>query len=83
MKKLFGVIAIATIAAAASWNFCQNQNEVELSDLALENIDALANPEYPTISGFNDKVVHKTWNTNFTPPRIQTSCYEGGTQVCA
>ena len=45
MKKLFGVIAIAAIAAAAGWNFCQNQDKVELSDLALANIEALARNE--------------------------------------
>ncbi|MCS2892390.1 NVEALA domain-containing protein [Parabacteroides faecis] len=42
MKKLFGVIAIAAIAAAAGWNFSQSQNTIKLSDLALANIDALA-----------------------------------------
>lgn len=45
MKKLFGVIAIAAIAAAAGWSFCQNQDKVELSDLALANIEALARNE--------------------------------------
>lgn len=45
MKKLFGVIAIAAIAAAAGWNFCQSQNEMELSDLALANVEALARDE--------------------------------------
>lgn len=44
MKKLFGVIAIAAIAAAG-WNFSQSQNEVELSDLALANVEALADNE--------------------------------------
>lgn len=45
MKKIFGIIAIAAIAAATGWNFSQNQNEVELSDLALANVDALAHDE--------------------------------------
>lgn len=45
MKKLFGVIAIAAIAAAAGWNFCQSQDEMELSGLALVNADALATCE--------------------------------------
>lgn len=44
MKKLFGVIAIAAIAAAG-WSFIQSQNEMELSDLALANIEALASNE--------------------------------------
>lgn len=45
MKKLFGIIALAAIAAAAGWNFSQNQNEVEMSDLALANVEALARGE--------------------------------------
>ncbi len=45
MKKLLGIIAIAAIAAAAGWNFSQSQNEVELSDLAQANIEALARGE--------------------------------------
>lgn len=45
MKKLLGIIAIAAVAAAAGWNFNQSQNEVEMSDLALANVEALANGE--------------------------------------
>ncbi|RHR91211.1 NVEALA domain-containing protein [Parabacteroides sp. AF14-59] len=45
MKKLFGIIAIAAIAATAGWNFCQSQDDMELSDLALANVEALARGE--------------------------------------
>ena len=38
-KKIIGVIAFAAIAAAG-WNYQQNKNEVQLSDL--ENVEALA-----------------------------------------
>ena len=41
-KKIFGVIAFVAIAAAAGWNYQQNKQEVELSDLALANVEALA-----------------------------------------
>ena len=44
-KKIIGVIAFAAIAVAAGWNYQQNKQEVELSDLALENIEALARDE--------------------------------------
>ena len=44
-KKFFGVIAFVAIAAAAGWNYQQNKQEVELSDLALENVEALARGE--------------------------------------
>ena len=41
-KKIFGVIAFVAIATAAGWNYQQNKQEVELSDLALANVEALA-----------------------------------------
>ena len=45
MKKFFGIMAIAVVAAAAGWHYNQSQNELELSDLALANIEALASNE--------------------------------------
>lgn len=45
MKKLLGIIALVAIATVVGWNFSQNQNEVELSDLALANVEALARNE--------------------------------------
>ena len=47
-KKMLGIIAFAAIAAVAGWNYNQNLNkidDVELSDLVLENVEALANGE--------------------------------------
>ena len=44
-KKIFGAVLIAAMAVAAGWNFNQNKNEVELSDLALANVEALAQSE--------------------------------------
>ena len=44
-KKIFGVALIAAMAVAAGWNFNQSKNEVELSDLALANVEALAQGE--------------------------------------
>ena len=46
--KILGVIAFVAIAAAAGWNYQQNTNEVQLSDLALENAQALARGESGT-----------------------------------
>ena len=46
--KILGVIAFVAIAAAAGWNHQQNTNEVQLSDLALENAEALARGESGT-----------------------------------
>lgn len=70
-KKLFGVIAFVAIAAVAGWNYQQNTNEVELSDLALANVEALAACEQ-TVGGtcwWNDAGFSK--------------CCEGGWYGCA
>ena len=37
-KKMLGVIAFAAIAIIAGWNYNQNKNNVNLSDLALNII---------------------------------------------
>ena len=47
MKKYILSIAVVTTAAIAGWNYQQNQQRMELSDLALENIEALASGELP------------------------------------
>lgn len=45
MKKyIISMMAVATVAIAG-WNYQQNK-EVELSDLAMENVEALANEEW-------------------------------------
>ena len=49
-KKIFGVALIAAMALAAGWNLKKRKNEVELSDLALANVEALARYE-----GQNDR----------------------------
>ena len=77
-KKILGVALIAAMAVAAGWNFNQSKNEVELSDLALANVEALASGEYPEISGWNNYIVYKSWNGG----GIQTTCTSGGSNVC-
>ena len=44
-KKIFGAVLIAVMAVAAGWNYQQNKQSVELSDLAMANVEALADPE--------------------------------------
>ena len=54
MKKiLFSVAVIATVAIA-DWNYQQNK-EVELSDLAMENVEALAQGEIENYYNFKLK----------------------------
>jgi hypothetical protein len=40
-KKIFSFIVVAAIALAAGWNIHQSRNNI-LSDVALENVEALA-----------------------------------------
>lgn len=41
-KKILGIIAVVAIAAIAGHNIYTSQNDVKLSDLAMANIEALA-----------------------------------------
>lgn len=42
VKKVMGVIGVVAVCAVAGWNYQQSEQEVELSDLALANVEALA-----------------------------------------
>ena len=43
MKKIiFSVAVLAAIALGSGWYIAQSENEVNLSDLALSNVEALA-----------------------------------------
>ena len=44
-KHIIGIIAFAAIAVAAGWGYIQNKQNVELSELVLANIEALATGE--------------------------------------
>ena len=44
-KKVMYAVACVALAAVAGWNYQQSQQESELSDLTLENIEALASGE--------------------------------------
>lgn len=44
-KKILGATIMAAIAFIAGWNISQSNNDVNLSDLTLENVEALASGE--------------------------------------
>lgn len=44
-KKIVSLCAIAIVAVAAAFGVSKNANELELSDLALANVEALADDE--------------------------------------
>lgn len=74
MKKLFGIIVIATIAVAANWNFNNSKNEVNLSDLTLANIEALAQSE----SDYDKKI----WERHYREDNTGYNCSKTGSETC-
>ena len=44
-KRILGTALLVAIAVAAGWNYQQNKQDVQLSDLALKNVEALASGE--------------------------------------
>ncbi|MDR2139071.1 MAG: NVEALA domain-containing protein [Tannerella sp.] len=46
MKKIFlYLVAVVAITAVAVWNVSQSRNETVLTDVAMENVEALADSE--------------------------------------
>ena len=45
IKKIAAMAMIVAVAVTAGWNFYQNMQEVEMNELALANVEALANEE--------------------------------------
>ncbi|MDR1202031.1 MAG: NVEALA domain-containing protein [Tannerellaceae bacterium] len=41
-KRIISIVFVVAIAVTAAWNFSQSKTEVDLPDLALTNIEALA-----------------------------------------
>ncbi|RHJ94028.1 NVEALA domain-containing protein [Parabacteroides bouchesdurhonensis] len=50
-KKIFGILIVAAVAIVAGWNVNQNSKKVQLSDLTLSNVEALAWSEADFIQG--------------------------------
>lgn len=49
-KKIFGIVVMAAVAVTVGWSISQNENKVMLSDLTLNNVEALAECE-PSYGG--------------------------------
>ena len=45
MKKIIEITVMAAAALTTAWNINQSENEIKLSDLALDNVEALASGE--------------------------------------
>lgn len=67
-KHIFGAALLVAIAVAAGWNYQQNKQDVQLSDLALTNVEALASGEgsgdckwrtgHSSVTGWSQYVTH-------------------------
>lgn len=68
-KKVVGVIAFVAFVAVAGWNYQQSKQDLELLDLALENIEALAN---------SDAVGKCNWATREVSAGWEAICIKGG-----
>lgn len=44
-KKILGIVIMTVIVVAAGWQISQNENEVKLSTLISNNVEALASSE--------------------------------------
>jgi hypothetical protein len=74
MKKVvFAVVAVAVVAAAG-WSYQQNKQSVELSDLAMENVEALATGE----SDYKQKI----WERYYREEGDGYNCTKGGSETC-
>lgn len=72
MKKvLFSFLVLTVVALTSNWNFTQGVNDMDLSDLTLSNIEALANTEMGSGTCFGAGA----GGTNVT-------CYGGSTICC-
>jgi hypothetical protein len=81
-KKILSFAALAGIALVAGWNVSQSMNEVALSDIALENVEALADEA----NGLPN-VCCPIWDVSITYPGSPLSfpavtCTTGGLYKC-
>lgn len=78
-KKIIGIAFITLAAWGTNWNFNCN-NDIGLTDIVLDNIEALASPEgdAPGYFGREDKIIiDKYGQVGF-----QTVCYGSGNYIC-
>jgi hypothetical protein len=70
MKKISLISLFVAVVAISGWNFSQNRNKVVLSDVALDNVEALA-------VELGSGICYGT-GANWT----NVYCYGGGTICC-
>ena len=73
-KKILSTAIIATVAIVAGWNYQQSENEMELSDLALANVEALAQSE----GDYQEKI----WERYYREDNTGYNCIKTGSETC-
>ena len=73
-KKILYAVACVALAAIAGWNYQQSKQDVELSDLALENVEALASGE----GDYNQSI----WERYYRPDGTGYNCTKTGSETC-
>jgi hypothetical protein len=77
-KILFAAIITATVCVSG-WNISRSMNETTLSDVALKNVEALA--QEPD-SGNYIKMVLECFNSHGNVAGKRTACFSGGSARC-
>jgi hypothetical protein len=72
-KRVLGIFIVVAIALVSGWNIIQSKSDVTISDMALENIDALAQEVEHLYPGYL-YVTHPSFGT--------VTCSGGGYFYC-
>jgi len=78
MKRKILVVAMVAIALTAGWSFIQNEKKVSLSDIVLNNVEALARNELDEIEVLCNRQPMgegRCWAVDWTSPIINMHCY--------
>ncbi|WP_462357953.1 NVEALA domain-containing protein [Phocaeicola coprocola] len=73
-KKILKVVFVSAFALVAGYSVYASQQKVEMSDLAMANIEALA-------SGENDHS-QKIWERYYRPDGTGYNCTKTGNETC-
>lgn len=78
-KKKVSLVMVAAIAVAAGWGIYLNEKEVNLSDLVLANVEAIANGETPGIlCNRYPEGEGRCWTIDWASPIIAMHCIFSG-----
>ncbi|MDR2919118.1 MAG: NVEALA domain-containing protein [Tannerella sp.] len=76
-KNVVEFTLLVAIVVAAGWNVSQNKSEAELSEFAIENIEALASGEGEVVVTCNQRPEGegRCWTLDRISPLLVITCY--------